>query len=681
MKNPFSKRPPTTSNEPATAKPKRFSRKQQLIATGVIVALLISGIAYAALYQGRDEAIAADRITDLTPSHFSTTVSATGEVLADKDVDIYTTQTAPIEEIFVEEGEKVEQGQVLAKLDDKKLRQQIRQREAAAGVSARSAAAQVNAARNRYNAAARALQNGTNGAIVSAGSALASAKYAWDAAEKTYRDMKRSIDEGYNPEVTNEASGKISNKQAVDNAKQRLQQAKAQLTEARNKYNDAVNDAAHYDKERQRLRMERDKAQTNLSQQQREISGYTVTQRVKIGENTDDGTPIYEEQEVPAQLPASDSRYRTLDALNEDLSRTQSALSDAESKYAAADANKSTWEQQITSREDAVAQAQLAYDQAIENDAQQADLRHKSAKVRADNLSTARLQADTAKSAYEQAQKSLAAAQAAANDEIQTFEDNIATTAAAGDDTATRVELASLYEDLQDMTIRAPMAGTISKIYAKAGSLPSGPLFKVENLNSLVIKSELKEFDLRTVRVGQSVKIKADATGDKTYHGRVVSIANTATQSAASAIPSADGAAPSVGSDTNPTFTAKIVIENPPKELLAGMKTRLSIVTAEDQGVYAVPFGAIIETGDKKSVMALIPVKGKKGVYEAKKITVKTELENDINVVISSKELKDHLKILNDPEGIEEGARVSISDKLHSDTPEDDSEVTGSSAA
>lgn len=680
MKNPFSKRPPTTSNEPATAKPKRFSRKQQLIATGVIVALLISGIAYAALYQGRDEAIAADRITDLTPSHFSTTVSATGEVLADKDVDIYTTQTAPIEEIFVEEGEKVEQGQVLAKLDDKKLRQQIRQREAAAGVSARSAAAQVNAARNRYNAAARALQNGTNGAIVSAGSALASAKYAWDAAEKTYRDMKRSIDEGYNPELTNEASGKISNKQAVDNAKQRLQQAKAQLTEARNKYNEAVNDAARYDKERQRLRTERDKAQTSLSQQQREISSYTVTQKVLTGKD-DNGNPTYELQEVPAQLPTSDSRYRALDAMNEELSRTQSALSDAESKYAAADANKSTWEQQITSREDAVAQAQLAYDQAIENDAQQADLRHKSAKVRADNLSTARLQADTAKSAYEQAQKSLAAAQAAANDEIQTFEDNIATTAAAGDDTATRVELASLYEDLQDMTIRAPMAGTISKIYAKAGSLPSGPLFKVENLNSLVIKSELKEFDLRTVRVGQSVKIKADATGDKTYHGRVVSIANTATQSAASAIPSADGAAPSVGSDTNPTFTAKIVIENPPKELLAGMKTRLSIVTAEDQGVYAVPFGAIIETGDKKSVMALIPVKGKKGVYEAKKITVKTELENDINVVISSKELKDHLKILNDPEGIEEGARVSISDKLHSDTPEDDSEVTGSSAA
>lgn len=679
MKNPFSKRTQTTASEPATAKPKRFSRKQQLIATGVIVALLVSGIAYAALYQGRDEAIAADRITDLTPSHFSTTVSATGEVLADKDVDIYTTQTAPIEEIFVEEGEKVEQGQVLAKLDDKKLRQQIRQREAAAGVSARSAAAQVSAARNRYNAAARALQNGTNGAIVSAGSALASAKYAWNAAEKTYRDMKRSIDEGYNPELTNEASGKISNKQAVDNAKQRLQQAKAQLSEARNKYNEAVNDAARYDKERQRLRTERDRAQTSLSQQQREISSYTVTQQVPAGKD-DNGKPTYDVQEVPAQLPASDSRYRALDAMNEDLSRTQSALSDAESKYATADANKSTWEQQITSREDAVAQAQLAYDQAIENDAQQADLRHKSAKVRADNLSTARLQADTAKSAYEQAQKSLAAAQAAANDEIQTFEDNIATTAAAGDDTATRVELASLYEDLQDMTIRAPMAGTISKIYAKAGSLPSGPLFKVENLNSLVIKSELKEFDLRTVRVGQSVKIKADATGDKTYHGRVVSIANTATQSAASAIPSADGAAPSVGSDTNPTFTAKIVIENPPKELLAGMKTRLSIVTAEDQGVYAVPFGAIMETGDKKSVMALIPVKGKKGVYEAKKITVKTELENDINVVISSKELKDHLKILNDPEGIEEGARVSISDKLHSDTPDDDSELTGSSA-
>lgn len=491
--------------------------------------------------------------------------------------------------------------------------------------------------------------------------------------------MKRSIDEGYNPELTNEASGKISNKQAVDNANQRLQQAKAQLTEARNKYNEAVNDAARYDKERQRLRTERDKAQTSLSQQQREISSYTVTQQVPAGKD-DNGKPTYKDQEVPAQLPASDSRYRALDAMNEELSRTQSALSDAESKYAAADANKSTWEQQITSREDAVAQAQLAYDQAIENDAQQADLRHKSAKVRADNLSTARLQADTAKSAYEQAQKSLAAAQAAANDEIQTFEDNIATTAAAGDDTATRVELASLYEDLQDMTIRAPMAGTISKIYAKAGSLPSGPLFKVENLNSLVIKSELKEFDLRTVRVGQSVKIKADATGDKTYHGRVVSIANTATQSAASAIPSADGAAPSVGSDTNPTFTAKIVIENPPKELLAGMKARLSIVTAEDQGVYAVPFGAIMETGDKKSVMTLIPVKGKKGVYEAKKITVKTELENDINVVISSKELKDHLKILNDPEGIEEGARVSISDKLHSDTPDDDSKLTGSSA-
>lgn len=677
MQNPFSKKEATPSQGDQGKKKSRFTRKQRLIASGVVIALLIGGVAYATLNQGRDEAIAADRITELTPSHFSTTVSATGEIQTDKDVEVYTSQTAPIKEIFVEEGEKVKEGQVLAKLDDKKLRQQIRQREAAAGVSARSAHAQVQAARNRYNAAARALNNGTNATLVSAGNAVESAKYAWDAAEKNYQDMKKALEEGYHPELTNESSTKISSKQARENAAQRLDQAKAQLREARSKYNQAVNDAKQYDQDRQRLRTERDNAQTAIAQKQRDIAGYTVTKQVEIGKD-EEGKPIYQEQEVPGQLPASDSQYSDLDSLNNDLSKAQTALSDAESKYASADANKSSWESQITSREEALAQAQLAYDQALENENFQKDLRGKSAKARQDNLSTAKLQAETAKSNYNQAQRSLAAAQVAANEEINTYEDNIATTAAAGDTSAAEVELATMYEDLQDMTIRAPLAGTVTKIFAKQGSVPSGALFKVENLNALVIKTELKEFDLRTVRVGQSVEIKADATGNKVYHGRVVSIANAATQSAASAMPSADGAAPSVSGDANPTFTAKVVIEKAPKKLLSGMKVRLKIITAEDENVYAVPFGAIIDSDQGKHVMALEPVEGKKGVYELKKIPVKTELENDVNVVITGKELKDHLKILNDPEEMTEGNRVMVSDKLKSDEAASDEDGSSS---
>ena len=85
-----------------------------------------------------------------------------------------------------------------------------------------------------------------------------------------------------------------------------------------------------------------------------------------------------------------------------------------------------------------------------------------------------------------------------------------------------------------------------------------------------------------------------------------------------------------------------------------------------------------IDSDQGKHVMALEPVEGKKGVYELKKIPVKTELENDVNVVITGKELKDHLKILNDPEEMTEGNRVMVSDKLKSDEAASDEDGSSS---
>lgn len=691
LKNPFKKR-----TDGSRFSYKTLSKKQKLLITGIIILLILGPIiAYNALKKPPN-AVNENQLVKLSQSDFSTSVSTTGTVSPEKDVSIYSTQTAPIKEIFVEEGDSVEEGQILAVLDDKALRKQIKAREATLGVSAKNTAAQVDSARNRYNAAARALKQGTNASLIAAQGSLTSARHQWEAAEKTWADYKRSIEEGYSPELLNEESGKVSASQAVRNAEQSLKTAKHNLEDAQRKYKKAVSDRSNYDSERQRLRRERDDLQVDTNQQGRntiaaeyQAAQTEVTQASATVSQLENSLQQAKNQSPPNQATIDDLTQKlsearftldqaqrrlnnlqssydqqnsNIDQTTRNMSRVSSDLSEAEANYNRADSEMTNYDNQMPALKDAVSQAQLALDIAKENAEISSKTRNSAKKTRADMLATHRQAADAAKDSYEQAQQSLKSAKAAAMDELQSFEDNLRTAKASGDLSASQVELANMYDDLQDYTIRATTSGVIRNISAKKGNAPTGALFTIEIKNSLIIKTDLKAFDLQSVRVGMPVEIKTDATGNKTYRGRVVSMAGAA-KSVSEGISSADGQP--TASNADPSFTAKIILEHPPKEILVGMKARLKIITSEEPAVFAVPFNAVREEGKNKFVFAANEVNKQSGIYKLQKIKVKTSLENDINIVIESKELKDGMLIVTESEGLQDNAEIVLT----KDTP------------
>lgn len=56
-------------------------------------------------------------------------------------------------------------------------------------------------------------------------------------------------------------------------------------------------------------------------------------------------------------------------------------------------------------------------------------------------------------------------------------------------------------------------------------------MFVVEDTDSLVIKTKLKEYDIASVEVGMPVVIKSDATGEQEFMGHISHISPAAVKS------------------------------------------------------------------------------------------------------------------------------------------------------
>lgn len=95
------------------------------------------------------------------------------------------------------------------------------------------------------------------------------------------------------------------------------------------------------------------------------------------------------------------------------------------------------------------------------------------------------------------------------------------------------------YLNLLRTTIRAPVAGYIAKRSAQAGQVVAAgtPLMAVVPLNDIWVDANFKERQLKKIKPGQSVTLKADIYGSAVvYHGRVAGFAG-GTGSAFSLLP------------------------------------------------------------------------------------------------------------------------------------------------
>lgn len=675
--------------------PLKNLNKKVLIGLSALLLILSASGLYAAFFSKDMETLGPSSYSLLEKEGFASTVQVQGTIDTAKDLEVYTNQTAPVKEIYVKENETVTEGQVLALLDDSNLRKQIAVKEALVGVSARSAAAQIQAAENRYNAARRALTQGTNAALVSADTSVHIAKRNWDSAEKAYQDFVRSIQEGYHPELSGQDTAAEGTQGSLRNAQTAYDNAKAEVTRNQEKLAQAQKDKAHYNSERDRLRSEVNKVQTELSDAQRKLAEEQGAAGSREGVEATINQAISSRDHIQSQIAQLDpadpmvadlqrelqrqndtiaiqkdylnklssgsvsSAASKVNDLSTKLNNLNNDLAQAESEYAKAVANIDAYENAKAGLDQAVDTAKLNLETSLTQSKRNDTSTSRTKANLKDQTSTLRASADAAKEAYDDALRAQRAAQAGAQDEVQSLADSLNTTIASGDDSASLVELANLWKDLEEMTIKAPVAGVVTRVSAQQGMIPSGPLFKIESINDLLIETDLKEFDVNSVKEGMRVEIKTDATGDQTFSGKVVSIAPVSSKHA-------DKGATSMGStDTGgqPTFKTIIAINGKPTQLKAGMEARLTIFLSEEDSVIAVPYASVYENKEGKSaVLVARPSEGRgQGRHKLQEVIVEPGLENDLAVVVTG-DLADGDKIILNPGDYADGQEVLISE-------------------
>jgi len=187
---------------------------------------------------------------------------------------------------------------------------------------------------------------------------------------------------------------------------------------------------------------------------------------------------------------------------------------------------------------------------------------------------------------YQQLQKTLLAAQA----DLSNQQSVISQAQSAVDNAYTAYQNTS-------STVLAPAAGSVQDFSYEEGSYiassggSSGGSTSVATLkisDKLTVKINVSELDIAGVAIDQKVDLTLSALVDKTYHGKVISVASTgATDSGVT------------------TFPVIIEITDPSSQIRVGMTVSSDITIQTKENVLAVVNQAITTDGDKHTVTVL----------------------------------------------------------------------------
>ncbi len=164
---------------------------------------------------------------------------------------------------------------------------------------------------------------------------------------------------------------------------------------------------------------------------------------------------------------------------------------------------------------------------------------------------------------------------------------------------ATKQALDILKSQKQDLSAGwvAAFDGTITAVDVTAGvqttMLSSG--ITLENLDSMAVKISLGEYDLHKVKVGMAATV---TTAYGTYDGEVTSIAPTATGGSSGSILDSVGSMAGISglsslTDSGAGVECIISIPETDENIIAGFDANVEIQTGEYLGVTAVPIGSI----------------------------------------------------------------------------------------
>ena len=651
-------------------------RGRKLAAVVVVLAVLAAAFLPRLGAGGGENTVSPLDVMTLSSTDLRRTVSATGTVESAQSVLVYSTQSYAVQEVLVEVGDYVEAGQLMAKLDDGVILDQIESQEAALSASNSASSAAIAAAEHNYEQYKAALDAGlnssilnaessvsnaydnyvsayntyeryradlaagNNSAILSAENALESAENAYLSAQKTYDRYAESLDEGENSTI-------LAQESALEGAERSLSAAEDAYDSAQDAYDDARAQAEEAQTSYDNAQAEVEQAKQKLDEAKEKVS--ILTEQVNTGEATKDqlDAAVVEQntaqqtfdqaknEETQASLTLA-LRQAARDSAQSQASAAERTLEEAEAAY---DTAQTQYRAALNSADDALEDYADAVDTAYEAylDAQvtlentQADAQETLADY-ADRL-------NTAYAAYESAQAGLESTENAAQNQLQSYQDSLNSAYANASTSTGEVSLRQLRADLEGTEITAPAAGTVTAVYAEVGSSGAGLLFVIEDVDNLVVATSVKDYDVASVSTGMAVAIQSDSTGDEVYDGEVTSIAPTAAKNAAG----------ETDTSGDISFATDVAVTSQDTGLRIGMSVELDFVLDEALNALSVPYDAVYEN-DQGQTCLLVLEEGEDGELLLTELPVTTGLETDLDIAVEGDGLTEGVQVVTDPD-------------------------------
>ena len=261
-------------------------------------------------------------------------------------------------------------------------------------------------------------------------------------------------------------------------------------------------------------------------------------------QNYDNAAQDYREQTNPHVL-AAESALRTIEA---ELATMEEAHRNTQTLYDAG---------VVTREELRQVQAAFTHIQNQYNDARVGA--ETAAEIQRRTLEQLRGALQAAEAAQLSARELLNAATAAARQEAEMLRGSVAAAEIAANMEPMEIALELMERQLENAAITSPISGTVTAAIARQGAVGMGPLFVVEDIDSLRIITSFREYDIGRIQTGMEVVITADAGG--TQYSGIISRIN----------PAATPGLPVV------EFEAEILVTTPETGLRVGMGVRVDV--------------------------------------------------------------------------------------------------------
>ena len=569
-------------------------------------------------------------------------ISTTGTVESAQSMTVYSTKAYTVQEVLVEVGDRVEAGQLLCKLDDQNIQNQIESQQASLEASTNSSNAAITSARDNYEQFKESLEKGTNASLISAENAVSNALNAYQSAQDNYNRYLAGFNAGENTTILAQETALSNARKAVENTYEAFDEAvkaEDEAEEAFREAEDALEEAEeNLEKEEKTLK----KLEDELDDCEEELDDLKKTEK-QLKEQLD--TAVEEAEKSQLQLQFSQVQQEiqqknlTCTTLTQQVEQAENDCLTAEFMVTQ---QKSIYEQSEKSWEAAEAQIEASVDAIVtaEENLVTAQKQYNAALTSVDNLlADYAKNVETTYQAYQTAQASLTAAKVSAQNQLQTYENSLNSAYANAGKGTLEVSLRQLQAELDGTQITAPMAGTVTAVYAEVGSAGSGLLFVIEDTENFVIATFVKDYDITSVSLGTEAVIRSDATGDDLYEGQVTYLAPTANKTAMGV------------TDTSGdiSFAADVKVNSRDTKLRIGLNVRLELIIAEEEDVLAAPYDAIYQNAQGNSCV-LLAQEQEDGLYLLTEEAVELGLETDLDIAVKSDRLTDGMIVVCSPE-------------------------------